>query len=39
LTKLATVYDVGLQTICDVKNNKTNLMKFARNCSSGAGPF
>jgi hypothetical protein len=34
--KVVKDYGIGLQTIYDTKNNKTKLMKFARNYSSHA---
>jgi hypothetical protein len=29
-TKLAKDYEIGIQTVCDIKNNKMKLMKFVR---------
>jgi hypothetical protein len=29
---------MGIQTVCDIKNNKMKLKEFVRDCDSGAGP-
>jgi hypothetical protein len=29
---------MGIQNVCDIKNNKMKLMEFVRGCNSGAGP-
>jgi hypothetical protein len=39
VTKLARDYRIGIQIICDIKNNKMKLMEFVRDCDSGAGRF
>jgi hypothetical protein len=39
VTKLAKDYGIGLQTICNIKNNKVKLMEFVSDCGSGAGSF
>jgi hypothetical protein len=36
---LAKDYVVVSKTICAVKNNKSNLMEFIRNCGSSVGPY
>jgi hypothetical protein len=38
VSKLAEYYGIGIQTICEIKNNKMKLMEFVRDCDSGAGP-
>jgi hypothetical protein len=37
-TKIVKGYGIGIQTACNIKNNKMKLMEFARDCDSGAGP-
>jgi Mor family transcriptional regulator len=38
VTKLTKDYGLGIQTVCDVKNNSMKLMEFVRDCDGRAGP-
>jgi hypothetical protein len=37
-TKLVKDYEIGIQIVRGIKNNKMKLMGFVRDCDSGAGP-
>jgi len=37
-TKVAKDRCTGVQTVCDINKNNTNLVEFERNCDSGGGP-